>query len=125
MLPQTWSRQTGMIGAGLRLTICSKPRWNGSMKPVRVMPPSAKMQTTSPFCERLAGGAQRLDESPRPGRAVDGDDVGQAEKVAKAGHSRIRRPDHKANAPLLRRLHEKRVDVANVIAHQECRACGR
>ena len=51
MLPQTWSRQTGTIGTGFwqRLTICSRPRWNGSMKPVRVMAPSAKMHTTSPL----------------------------------------------------------------------------
>ena len=49
MLPHTWSRHTGTIGAGVRLRICSKPRWNGSMKPVRVMLPSAKMQTASPL----------------------------------------------------------------------------
>jgi hypothetical protein len=53
-----------MIGAGLRLTICSKPRWNGSRKPVRVMAPSAKMQTTSPRA-RASLAARRALMMPR------------------------------------------------------------
>ena len=57
MLPQTPSRQTGMIGASRPFMIRSKPRRKGSICPMRVIWPSAKMQTTSP--SRMASEAVR------------------------------------------------------------------
>ena len=49
MLPQTPSSATGMIGASTSFMMRSNPRRNGSRWPMRVIWPSAKMQTTSPF----------------------------------------------------------------------------
>ena len=46
--PQTWSRCTGMTGTSSLPAISSRPRRNGSGLPVRLMAPSAKMQTTWP-----------------------------------------------------------------------------
>ena len=48
MLPQTPSSATGTIGASTSFMMRSKPRRNGSRWPMRVICPSAKMQTTSP-----------------------------------------------------------------------------
>jgi hypothetical protein len=49
MLPHMPSMYAGMIGAFLhRLAIASRPRWKGSITPVRAIPPSGKMPTTSP-----------------------------------------------------------------------------
>ena len=48
-LPSTPSSATGMMGASTSFMMRSKPRRNGSICPMRVIWPSAKMQTTSPF----------------------------------------------------------------------------
>ena len=57
MLPQTPSRQIGMIGASTSFMIRSNPRRNGRSWPIRVIWPSAKMTTTSPL--RIASLAMR------------------------------------------------------------------
>ena len=54
-----------MIGASTSFMMRSKPRRNGSNWPMRVIWPSAKMQTTSPFADGVAGGLQRLDQFAR------------------------------------------------------------
>ncbi len=47
-LPHSRSRHTGITGTSSPSTMRSKPRLNGSRLPVRLMAPSAKMQTTWP-----------------------------------------------------------------------------
>src|SRR6516225_2307723 len=113
MLPQTWSRQTGMMGAGLRLTICSKPRWNGSRKPVRVMPPSAKMHTTSPAAN--ASLAVRSDWIMARGPAVDRNHARDAQDESHSRNAREWRPDDKTHASRLRRQDQDGVDPADVV----------
>ena len=66
MLPHTPSRFTGTIGASTPFMMRSMPRRNGSNWPMRVICPSAKMQTTSPFLIALRGFAQRMDHFARP-----------------------------------------------------------
>ena len=47
MLPHTPSRLTGMMGTSTPFMMRSRPRRKGSIWPVRVIWPSAKMQTIS------------------------------------------------------------------------------
>src|SRR5580658_1810658 len=67
MLPQTPSRFTGTIGAFTPFMILSMPRRNGRSWPIRVIWPSAKMQTTSPL--RMASLASRREWIMSRGRS--------------------------------------------------------
>ncbi len=69
MLPHTPSRFTGTMGASTPFMMRSMPRRNGSNWPMRVICPSAKMQTTSP--ERIALVASRSDCSISRGRSSE------------------------------------------------------
>ena len=65
MLPQRRSRLTGMIGASSPLMIRSSPRLKGSIPPVRVIEPSAKMQMICPW--RNCSRASSIDSATRSG----------------------------------------------------------
>ena len=67
-----------MIGASTSFMMRSKPRRNGSKWPMRVIWPSAKMQTTSPARMASLAVLQRLDHFARALLGGDGNDAEDA-----------------------------------------------
>ena len=114
MLPHTPSRWTGTIGTSRPSTIFSSPPLNGSRLPVRLMAPSAKMQTISPCFSFSRACRIEFDDGPRHGNGVH-----QAEEPAQRFGIIIRAPYHEADEARDRSSDQQTVDMRDVIGDQQ------
>ena len=118
MLPHRRSRCTGMIGTSVPSTIFSMPRLKGSMLPVRLMAPSAKMQTMWPGGDLAARGADRFHRVARLAGAHR-NRVHAAQQPVEGLHLVVRLPHHEADEALHAGADQEAVDVRHVIRHQQ------
>src|SRR5262245_60910501 len=70
----------------------------------------------------FAGVAQRRDDRPRAGGAVNRYHTQQLEDPTHERQPRVRRPDEEAHAPSLRGKYQKGVDPAHMVADEKHRA---
>src|SRR5262249_49906506 len=77
------------------------------------------------LCECFAGSTQRLDNGPRPCRAIYRDHRRKLQQETQAGQPRVGRPHQEAHQPLLREKHQEGINKADMIANKQGRAAGR
>ncbi len=102
-LPQTRSRLTGMTGTSRPCTMRSNPRLNGSRLPVRLIAPSAKMQTTWPASSSALALSSDATTSCRladTGIACMKRSIGLKSGISKNGRQTMNRTKRCTDAPI-------------------------